>query len=123
MLVPLHTGPASNLQETLEAPFVAEKTRPLKSSRCLNLYVVDMEEKPSGIETRSRAADASRMSKALVLLMAAGAGLTVASIYYAQPLLEAIRQSLGMSSRHNGPYHHGLPVGVRFGAGFPGAVG
>ena len=29
--------------------------------------------------------------------MAAGSGLTVASIYYAQPLLEAIRQDLGMS--------------------------
>ena len=97
MLVPLHTGPASNLQETLEAPFVAEKTRPLKSSRCLNLSVVEMKKKSSGIETQSRATDASRMSKSLVLLMAAGSGLTVASIYYAQPLLEAIRQSLGMS--------------------------
>ena len=29
--------------------------------------------------------------------MAVGSGLTVASIYYAQPLLDAIRQSLGMS--------------------------
>ncbi len=97
MLVPLHTGPASNLQETLEAPFVAEKTRPLKSSRCLNLSVVEMKKKSSGMETQSRATDTSRMSKSLVLLMAAGSGLTVASIYYAQPLLEDIRQSLGMS--------------------------
>ena len=59
--------------------------------------MVEMKKKPSSIETQSRATDASRMSKTLVLLMATGSGLTVASIYYAQPLLEAIRQSLGMS--------------------------
>lgn len=53
--------------------------------------------KSSGIEIGSKTAGASRMSQALVLLMAAGAGLTVASIYYAQPLLDVIRKSLGMS--------------------------
>lgn len=37
------------------------------------------------------------MRRSLVVMMASGAGLTVASIYYAQPLLELIRQSLGMS--------------------------
>lgn len=51
----------------------------------------------SGIETGPRAAGAPRMSQSLVLLMATGAGLTVASIYYAQPLLDVIRRSLGMS--------------------------
>jgi predicted MFS family arabinose efflux permease len=59
--------------------------------------MVDVKEKPSSIETQSGTMEASKISKTLVLLMAAGSGLTVASIYYAQPLLEAIRQSLGMS--------------------------
>jgi len=57
--------------------------------------MVDVKEKPSSIETQSGTMEASKISKTLVLLMAAGSGLTVASIYYAQPLLEAIRQSLG----------------------------
>jgi len=61
-----------------------------------------MKKKPSGSETRSGSADASRMSRALVLLMAAGAGLTIANIYYAQPLLEAIRQSFEMSVASTG---------------------
>jgi predicted MFS family arabinose efflux permease len=36
------------------------------------------------------------MTRPLVLLLAAATGMTVASIYYAQPLLEAIRASLGL---------------------------
>ncbi len=51
----------------------------------------------SPIKKGSDSANATRMSRRLVLLMAAGAGLTVASIYYAQPLLDVIRESLGMS--------------------------
>lgn len=38
-----------------------------------------------------------RLSATLVLLMATATGLTVASIYYAQPLLDAIRLTLGMT--------------------------
>ncbi len=37
------------------------------------------------------------LSALLVLLLAVATGLTVASIYYAQPLLESIRTSLGMT--------------------------
>jgi predicted MFS family arabinose efflux permease len=43
------------------------------------------------------AADSSRMSKALVFLMAISCGLMVASITYCQPLLDAMRQSIGMT--------------------------
>jgi predicted MFS family arabinose efflux permease len=57
----------------------------------------DMKKEPNSIVTQSREMDAGKMSKMLVLLMATGSGLTVASLYYAQPLLEAIRLSLGMS--------------------------
>lgn len=55
------------------------------------------------------------MSKTLVLLMAAGSGLTVASIYYAQPLLEAIRQSLGMSLATAGLIITASQLGFAFG--------
>ena len=37
------------------------------------------------------------ISAPLVLLLAAATGMTVASIYYAQPLLEAIRATLGLN--------------------------
>ena len=37
------------------------------------------------------------MSTPLVLLIAVATGMTVASIYYAQPLLAAIRKTLGLS--------------------------
>ena len=37
------------------------------------------------------------MPAPLVLLLAVATGMTVASIYYAQPLLEAIRNTLGLS--------------------------
>jgi predicted MFS family arabinose efflux permease len=40
---------------------------------------------------------ATGISGLLVLLLAVTSGLSVASIYYAQPLLEAIRQDVGMS--------------------------
>jgi predicted MFS family arabinose efflux permease len=53
--------------------------------------------KSNKIDSESRTVSASGISRALVLLMAAGAGLTVANIYYAQPLLDIIRRSLGMS--------------------------
>lgn len=62
-----------------------------------NAFMVDVQKKSSSLETRSGATAASKMSKTLVLLMTAGAGLTVANIYYVHPLLETIRQSLGMS--------------------------
>ncbi len=56
-----------------------------------------MKKEPTSIAIQSSEMDAGKMSKTLVLLMATGSGLTVASIYYAQPLLEAIRRCLGMS--------------------------
>ncbi len=42
------------------------------------------------------------MTAPLVLLLAVATGMTVASIYYAQPLLEAIRGTLGLSVAHAG---------------------
>ena len=44
----------------------------------------------------------NRMAGPLVLLIATATGLAVASIYYAQPLLEAIRNTLGLTVAHAG---------------------
>jgi predicted MFS family arabinose efflux permease len=75
-------------------------------------------EKSSSVETRSRAKDASRMSRRLVLLMAIGVGLVVASNYYAQPLLEIIRQSLGMSIAASGLIVTASQLGFALGLAF-----
>ena len=58
------------------------------------------------------------MSRKLVLLMAAGSGLTVASIYYAQPLLDVIRQSLGMSIATTGLIITASQLGYALGLAF-----
>lgn len=58
------------------------------------------------------------MKKSLVLLMATGSGLTVASIYYAQPLLEDIRQSLGMTVAMAGLIITASQFGYAFGLAF-----
>jgi predicted MFS family arabinose efflux permease len=50
-----------------------------------------------GTNAQPIAADSSGMSRALALLMATSCGLLVASITYCQPLLDAMRQSLGMT--------------------------
>jgi predicted MFS family arabinose efflux permease len=50
--------------------------------------------------------------------MAAGAGLTVASIYYAQPLLDVIRRSLGMSVAATGLVITASQLGYAFGLTF-----
>jgi hypothetical protein len=36
------------------------------------------------------------MTRSLVLLLAVDSGMTMASLYYARPLLEAIRAALGL---------------------------
>ena len=81
-------------------------------------FIFGAKMKPSGIEMKSKAAGASRMSQALVLLMAAGAGLTVANIYYAQPLLDVIRQSLGMSVAATGLVITASQLGYGLGLAF-----
>jgi len=45
----------------------------------------------------TRVEEHSRLGRAAVLLLAAAAGLAVASIYYAHPLLDAMRRSLNLS--------------------------
>lgn len=55
--------------------------------------------KTEGKETVDRQ---ERMAAPLVLLLATATGLAVASIYYAQPLLEEMRETLGMSVAHAG---------------------
>ena len=83
-----------------------------------NPFMADVKKKSSSVETRSRAAHASMMSKTLVFLMAAGSGLTVANIYYAQPLLEAIRQSFGMSVASTGLIITASQLGFALGLAF-----
>ena len=80
--------------------------------------MADVKKKSSSVETRSRVAHASMMSKTLVFLMAAGSGLTVANIYYAQPLLEAIRQSFGMSVASTGLIITASQLGFALGLAF-----
>ena len=83
-----------------------------------NPFMADVKKKSSSVETRSRAAHASMMSKTLVFLMAAGSGLTVANIYYAQPLLEAIRQSFGMAVASTGLIITASQLGFALGLAF-----
>jgi predicted MFS family arabinose efflux permease len=80
--------------------------------------MADVKKKSSSVETRSRAVYAARMSKTLVFLMAAGSGLTVANIYYAQPLLETIRQSFGMSVASAGLIITASQLGFALGLAF-----
>ena len=47
-------------------------------------------------------AGAAAVPRPLVLLLATGAGLAVASIYYSQPMLAALSQSLGADARTTG---------------------
>jgi predicted MFS family arabinose efflux permease len=79
---------------------------------------MEVKKRPSAFKTGSTTAATPGMSRTLVLLMAAGAGLTVASIYYAQPLLEAIRQSLGMSVAQAGLIITASQLGYAFGLAF-----
>lgn len=72
----------------------------------------------SPIQVRTTAAAPPRMSRALVLLMAAGAGLTVANIYYAQPLLDVIRRGLGMSFAATGLVVTASQLGYGLGLAF-----
>ncbi len=67
---------------------------------------------------RPPAAGAPRMSQPLVLLMAAGAGLTVANLYYAQPLLDVIRRGLGMSVAATGLVVTASQLGYGLGLAF-----
>ncbi len=53
-------------------------------------------------DNSERSEDSSRLSRPLVFLIATASGLTVASIYYAQPLLEAIHRTLNLSVTHAG---------------------
>ena len=50
----------------------------------------------------SPSAGAAAVPRPLVLLLATGAGLAVASIYYSQPMLAALSQSLGADARTTG---------------------
>ena len=47
-------------------------------------------------------AGAAAVPRPLVLLLATGAGLAVASLYYSQPMLAALSQSLGADARATG---------------------
>ena len=57
---------------------------------------MDRECTDSAVEKKADTSTTAGVSRAVVLLLAAGAGLAVASIYYAHPLLDAIRESLGL---------------------------
>ena len=50
----------------------------------------------SALQRGAGSAEAAGVSTGVVILLAAAAGLAVASIYYAHPLLEAMRKSLGL---------------------------
>ena len=59
----------------------------------------------NSITARTAAATATRhaaLSRPLVLLLASGAGLAVASIYYSQPMLGVLGGALGASARDTG---------------------
>lgn len=73
--------------------------------------------KTSGIAgiASTPAASAAEMSKPVVLLFAVAAGLAVASIYYAHPLLDAMRQSLHMSVATTGLVVTASQLGYAFG--------
>ena len=44
------------------------------------------------------AGDRARLSRAMVLLFAVACGVSVANLYYAQPLLDTLAKSFGTSS-------------------------
>ncbi len=73
--------------------------KPLWSKKMVMPHIKNNTAIEDGSETTD---ENNRLDRSLVLLIAVATGLTVASIYYAQPLLEAIRGTLGMTETSAG---------------------
>lgn len=64
-----------------------------------------------------------KLSKSLILLLAIGAGVSVSSLYYAQPMLSTIRDDLNISMEHAGLIPSMTQIGYALGLFFLAPLG